>query len=193
MQLPQNVLLTSDKTVADYRAFEAAADRVRAGELVAQRFQERYLRPAQGDGKHGFAMMAIACLLIETYQGFIRGNADTKFGDGAATFQSFFETNESLKQFAAGKKNWFYKNIRCGILHQSEVREGWRILRSGALLNFDKRTINATKFLRELEGIIGAYPKRLARDDALWTNFCKKMDAVCRTCEAGPDVGRQKP
>jgi hypothetical protein len=192
MKSPENVFLTSDKTVADYRALQAADDRVRAGELVVQRFQERYLWPAQGEGKHGFAMMAIACLLIETYQGFVLGRANTKMGDGAATFRSFFEDNAPLKVFAAGKENWFYKNVRCGILHQAEVRDGWRIRRDDALLDFDKRTINATKFLRELEGIIAAYPQRLADDDALWTNFCKKMDAVCRTCEAGPDVGPQK-
>ena len=72
--------------------------------------------------------MAVSCLVIETLESLsIQGKNDTK-GHSKEMFAAFFKRNTPLGVFAGGD-DWFYKKIRCGILHQSETREGWRILR----------------------------------------------------------------
>ena len=123
MQQPQNILLTADKTLADYWELLAAGDKEAAGDLVVRRLRERYVRPAQLKGIHGFTKMAIVCLLIETYQSFVEGKTESA-GRGKQTFRAFFENSASMNQFSVGKKDWFYKNVRCGILHQAEVGDG---------------------------------------------------------------------
>lgn len=43
--------------------------------------------------------------------------------------------------------DWFFTDIRCGILHQAETRGGWKIQRKGTLLDDHNKTMNATVFL----------------------------------------------
>ncbi len=64
-------------------------------------------------------------------------------------FRDFFVRDPELSVLA-GENDWFYKHIRCGILHQSETRNGWRLLRNGPLLDRHGKSINATAFLRAL-------------------------------------------
>jgi hypothetical protein len=96
-------------------------------------------------------------------------------------FSDFFSRDTSLKIFGS-KDNWFFKNIRCGILHQGETRDGWRILRTGPLLNINSKVINATLFFRELRKVIEAYENQIIIDDECWKNFKQKMKAVCKNC-----------
>lgn len=93
----------------------------------------------------------------------------------------FFARDTALKVLAGGN-DWFYKDIRCGILHQSESRGGWRVLRSGPLLNAQAKTINATAILRALRWDVRRYAQKIQTDEQLWKNFCKKMGTVCANC-----------
>jgi hypothetical protein len=81
-----------------------------------------------------------------------------------------------------GSADWFYQDVRCGILHQAEVRRGWRVRRTGPLLDIHSRTINATRVLRELRAAVRSYAAELRTNDRLWELFKKKMDAVCANC-----------
>jgi hypothetical protein len=178
----EKTLLSSSVNVAQYRALEAAADRRSLGKFIVERFCERYFRPiTDSKSKHGFAGMAIACLVIETLESFYQGLPDT---DRASKqmFRDFFARDSCLKVFAGGN-DWFFKDIRCGILHQSETRGGWRVLRSGPLLDTKRKTINATAVLRGLKCAVEQYATNLQTDEKLWNKFTTKMKAVCDNCQ----------
>ncbi len=173
--------LSSSITVADYKRLEAANNREALGQFFVERFDERYFRPIEdSSSKHGFSILAIACLVIESLESFYQGLPDTK-GASSKMFRDFLARETDLN-ILASKNNWFYKDIRCGILHQAESRGSWRVLRSGPLLDAQAKTLNATKILRALRREVRQYAKKIQKDDQLWKNFRKKMGSVCANC-----------
>src|SRR5690606_9576049 len=78
----------------------------------------------------------------------------------------------------------FYKNIRCGILHQGETTEGWIITREGKLIiDKKKKVINATLFLIRLKQSLSDYKDKLEKanwNDLIWTNARKKLKAIIK-------------
>ncbi|MBI1887664.1 MAG: hypothetical protein HYS19_04735 [Nitrosomonadales bacterium] len=173
--------LSSSVTVAQYLILEQAGNREALGRFIQERFNERYLRPVEASQeKHGFTMLAIGCLAIETLESFYQGKANTK-GESEKMFNGFFSRDTPFKVFA-GNNGWFYKNIRCGILHQAETRGGWRVLRTGPLLDASQKTINAARFCQELRKAVAYYAKQIESDDSCWQNFQKKMRAICDNC-----------
>lgn len=181
--MSESTKLSSSTTVAQYRKLEAADDRKAIGRFFIERFDERYFRPIEDSvSKHGFTVLAVACLVIETLESFYQGRLDTK-NASTQMFRDFLARETPLKVLAGGN-DWFYKDIRCGILHQSESRGGWRVLRGGPLLDTKAKTLNATAILRALRSEVRKYSQCIQNDDVLWRNFCKKMDGVCANCVA---------
>lgn len=181
---PEHTLLAKILTVAQYRAMKDADDRVGLGKFMVARFDERYFQPALAvSAAHGFTQMAVSCLVIEALQCFFEGLPDSKT-KSKAVFQRFFARPTGLEVFGQGAPHWFFEQVRCGILHQAEVVGGWRILRRGPLLDDQARTINAKRFIVQLQETVAEQAAQMAVDDGLWKNFCDKMDAVCENCEA---------
>ena len=179
--MSESTKLSLSTTVAQYRKLEAVGDRKAIGQFFVERFDERYFRPVEdSSSKHGFAVLAVACLVIETLESFYQGRLDTK-NASTQMFQDFLARDTPLKVLA-GENDWFYKDIRCGILHQSESRGGWRVLRSGPLLDAQAKALNATAILRALRSEVLLYAQKIQTDEQLWKNFCKKMGAVCGNC-----------
>lgn len=180
---PKSTKLTASVTVARYRELEAANDRAACGRFIVERFHERYFAPALHPGtRHGFTLMAISCLVVEALECFYQGEEHSK-GNSRAMFKSFFARNTGLSAFAP-EADWFFQDIRCGILHQAETTNGWRVRQAGKLLDKEARSINAYSFVSHLQHAVTNYARQLEADDALWQRFRKKMDAVCRNCEA---------
>jgi hypothetical protein len=178
--------LSSSITVNDYSKLEVTGDRKAVSVFIYKRFEERYFKPIlNSSNKHGFTMMAIGCLVIETLESFYQGQKDSK-RNSKKMFSDFFNRDTVLKVFSS-KDDWFYFKVRCGILHQAEVIGGWRIIRSGDLLNSDDKTINANKFIQELQKILRNYAMQLQIDELLWSNFKLKMDAICQNCQNPPE------
>ncbi len=144
----EDTLLSSSVTIADYLRLEEAKDRVRISSFILERFTERYITPLRVDPhkKHGFCTMAICCLLIEALESFWQGWPDTE-GRSKNAFCSFFkrcsEQNSELGELSQQADD-FYVGVRCGILHQAETTNGWRIRRIGPLFDHSTKTINAT-------------------------------------------------
>lgn len=181
MENGEDTKLTKEVTVAQYRKLEANGDRVACGQIFVQRFQERYFEPTvDAPSRHGFTLMAIGCLVIETLECFYQGEKDSNRKSGAI-FESFFKRQTGLQDFG-GDDNWFYKKIRCGILHQAETVGGWRIRRSGRLLDKQLLLINGKLFILQLKQAVSDYANQLQNDEVLWANFRKKMNAVCENC-----------
>lgn len=175
--------------VADYEDLVRAKNKQAISEMIYHRFFERYIKPFifsnkdyQKRYKNGFAMMANGCLLIESLESFYQGWETTQ-DRGDTVFKSFFRRFPSFKGF---QKIPFYKNIRCGILHQAETTGGYKISRKGPIRDNQTKTINATKFLEQLHICLNEYQKELCQaewDSEIWDNFRRKMRSIIRNCD----------
>ena len=155
------------------------------------RFYVRYLKPFEFEDdeftksyKNGFAIMTSCCLLIETFVSYTELEfKDTNF-KSERCFGYFFLKHKEFNCFAKGgleinkykklttKKlnnkgipQDFYKNIRCGILHNGETKNNWKILRNGKLFDEENKSINSTKFLNNLKIVINKFQKDLIDSD----------------------------
>jgi len=131
--------------------------------------------------------MAIDCLLIETLQQFIEGVSETPRRKNECYFKKFL-ISRFKEDFDDEKAKMFYKQIRCGILHQAETKESSKIKMSHELpiVKFTKKKdgliINRKKFHEKLKKIIKLYTEELkdTTNELLRKNFRKKMDYICR-------------
>lgn len=192
---PGDVELVTGFTVAQYRS--ALEDREKGRAVIAdaihRRFVERYLGPIAdppSEQRHGFTMMAVACLMIEALQSFRSGWPDTsKKGDGKHAFCSFFDEHPDFGSLH-GHAGAFYKSVRCGILHQAETTDGWRIRRDQAELLTSTPSgfiVDAKRFTDKLREALDRYRDELKAapwDDELWKNLKHKMQTVCANCES---------
>jgi len=190
---PKKTELSKSFTVAQYEEFESLGNRERIASLVRERFKERFTLPLECRQRHGFTIMAICCLLIETLESFYKGWTDTKgrIGYNGKTisksefaFSSFFQNNMHFKEFI-GLEHDFYVGVRCGILHQAETTNGWHILRRGPLLDPMTKDINAAKFLKRLIKTVDQYCDNLIIlewESAEWKNARAKLHQICENC-----------
>ncbi|HYR88456.1 MAG TPA: hypothetical protein VE422_30535 [Terriglobia bacterium] len=185
----QDIELASKFTVADYEKARDAKvpDRDAIAKAIHRRFLERYIEPVlQPKKKHGFAIMAVSCLIIETLVSFRRGWKHSR-GKSEDAFRRFFKCADSFSAFREHSKD-FYENVRCGILHQAETTGGWLILRDGPLLDprADTITINATEFIKQLEKFLEKFCEDLKSkdwDSTEWKNVIIKMNVIVKNCE----------
>ncbi len=198
-----------------------------AVEIFESRFRERYLNALDLllktiDKQSGFIIMSINTILIETLIHFYYGldgsddqisligekngikiNKKVKlFEHHSKLFATFFENSEFFKNTPLTQKevsNYFYTSIRCGLLHQMEIKghskiNNWQktivteIKLNGKLVGLD---INRTKFYNALSLEIQKYSTRLldfnCSDDfnnipinLLRKNFLKKLNLLCK-------------
>jgi len=174
----------------------ASADWDKAVDILAARIRDRYIQPVDfliaaeenkppSERRYGFTVLAIDCLLVETLAAFIEGLEDTD-GESKRIFRSFLRTR---KQFAADFSNdeianKFYKQFRCGILHQAETGGSSRVWSVGPLLwvNGDSITVNRNKFHDSLKEEFQTYLTELRdpKNSTSRSNFRKKMDFISR-------------
>jgi len=186
--MPDTTQLSKNYSVAQYKKLEAAQppNKAEIAKFFGERFTERYITPINAAGrphKHGFCTMAVSCLMIEALESFWCGWPDTEHRSQLA-FCQFFQRTPALSAFF-GFVPQFYKNVRCGILHQAETTGGWHIERQGELFEPKMLTINATKFHAEVGESLSAHARLLISSDwdsELWTNFRNKMKQVCKNC-----------
>jgi hypothetical protein len=185
---PHDTRLSSKVSISDYLELEKAKDKNQIVVFVRERFTERYITPLKGDPKrkHGFCTMAICCLMIEALESFWQGWKDSN-GRSKSAFNSFFHRNQNLNVFC-NCANDFYYNVRCGILHQAETKNGWHIRRKGPIFDLETKKINATKFHKAMEECLKYYCNELKKSDwnsKIWEDFRKKMEVIIANCKSG--------
>ncbi|WP_316811347.1 hypothetical protein [Pedobacter heparinus] len=182
--------LSSNVSINDYEALFKVQSKQAIADFIYQRLTERYITPMEnvpGEFKNGFSIMANCCLLIETYQCFRLGLKDTTLrGKGLEVFRDFFD-NEPLFGAFIGMGELFYTNVRCGILHQGETKNGWTISRKYVDPLFDKKTlrINANLFLVALKKTLDNYRNQLINEGwntVIWQNCHKKIQCIIDNC-----------
>ncbi len=140
-------------------------------------------KPATGRS-FGFAVLAIDCLLVETLGAFIDGLEDTE-GQSRPTFCKFLTTRPLFSSdFTTNLAEQFYKEFRCGLLHQAEVGGASKVWSIGPLIqiNAGKIIVNRNKFHERLKAEFHNYLAELRNptNTTLRQNFRRKMDFICR-------------
>ena len=108
------VELAAGYTVEQYRKDEELHKTEALACFIEKRLNERYIKSV-GCGTHGFTIMAVCCLLIETLQVFKDGLKETK-NQSKCMFCKFFQQSKHLLELKECSDN-FYTSVRCGILH----------------------------------------------------------------------------
>ena len=122
-------------------------------------------------------------------QQFYEGVAETPSRQSGAYFRKFLTQTSFGKLFDSSMADLFYELIRCGILHQAEIKGSSRILTGPSiplvsLANDSKGlVINRLLFHEQLISEFQCYIARLRKsdppDDDLRERFKRKMDAIC--------------
>jgi hypothetical protein len=134
----------------------------------------------------GFVVLGLDALLIETLQQFHDGELQTEDGMGAAKFAEFLTKTAFAPDFTKRTARRFYKEIRCGILHQAEVKGLTRIRRDGKRMvettGNGGLTINPVMFHERLKAVFATYclGLRNPQNTHLRTMMVKKMDGICK-------------
>jgi len=190
---PESTCLAGKITVAQYREMVRREDREGIAALVQKRFAERYLDPVlDGPNRHGFAVLAVCCLMVEALESFRHGWPRTE-GKSEAAFCGFFQAHDEFRDLRPVAHE-FYRAVRCAILHQAETTQGWRVHRDdGLLLEQDGiHWISAREFAERLKSVLHRYCEALTTSDwrsPVWTKARAKLQSICRNCGAS-DVSR---
>jgi hypothetical protein len=190
--MPAAMLISRNYKADDWKAltFQSEDDWQKAIAIFLDRMETRYLehvRRILGHRTSGFAALALDCAIIETMEQFRRGEQKTPYKQSKKYFVSFltetsFSPDVSKKQAAV-----FYKNVRCGLLHQTEAEDSL-VKRNNtrpliALTKDNKGVIvNAKAFHKRLEQVIREYAQGLKDPKAKKEReaFRAKMNFICR-------------
>lgn len=170
--------------------FTQESDWQKAIDIFEDRIRGRFLVIIDKIQKYefaGFSVMALDCLLIETLQQFFEGVHETPRGQSETYFRRFLTQTSFAPFFDDDKSRLFFDHIRCGILHQAEVKGNSRIIiteRTPMVRQVENGlVINRWLFHQQLVCEFNHYVARLRQNDPvntdLRTKFRAKMDAIC--------------
>jgi len=186
--------LADEITIRQYREMVRREDRDGIADLLRKRFEERYLDPILDSPKrHGFAVLAIGCLMVEALESFRQGWPSTDRKSEAA-FCGFFQNHDQFRELRPVAHE-FYRAVRCAILHQAETTHGWRVRsKPGPLLEQDGSVhwINASEFAKRLRDVLNAYCETLRTSDwqrPAWKNARHKLQSICKNSGINDVVG----
>lgn len=186
-------------TVDDYRslAFSTEEEWQKAIKIFEDRIRGRFLRVIEFIECYeysGFAVLALDCLLIETLQQFHEGVPKTPIRKSKEYFVRFLTETSFGKFFNRNLANMFYEQIRCGILHQAEIKDSSRVLirpqvplvsladnGKGLIVN---RGLFHRQLIKEFKDYLSRLQKNNPPDEKLRRNFKRKMDYVCHISKA---------
>ena len=190
-------------SVSDWKGLDFSKEQgwQRAADIFEDRIKGRFLEIIERiDGlvHAGFVVLALDCLLIETLQQFREGEPETPPRMNEEYFIRFLTGTRFARFFDEPKAKKFYDHIRCGVLHQSEVKGDSLVVISSAepvvrwTESGDGLIVNRRLFHQELVRCFQDYVVEL-RDPAnadVRARFKWKMDHICRVnasaARAGP-------
>lgn len=163
-------------------------------DYLEKRLMDRFMEPADElirlestvtaiDKKYGFAVLALDCLLLETIQSFYDGITDST-GKSKSLFVKFLLNRNSFKNHFKEEDEAvrFYKDFRCGILHQGQTSKETKVWAVGDLI---WRTngfviVNRQLFHENIKIELNEYLGILRRkeDESLLDNFKTKMNFI---------------
>lgn len=163
--------------------------------VLDSRIRERFIAPADFliaaekdthaiGRRFGFAVLAIDCLLVETLGAFLDGFEETTNHSKEIFCKFLTSRSQFSKEFPPALALQFYKEFRCGVLHQAEVGGNSKVWSVGPLVRMDGDSIivNRTEFHERLKSEFTAYLSELRNptNTQLRSNFRKKMNFIAR-------------
>ena len=142
----------------------------------------------------GFSIMAILCTLIEflesTVRGlkykFVRNKEDLKkyeYNTSSDIFIDFLSQRAPFSSHFDKKSAFdFYRNVRCGLLHEAHTKDGWTIWAKspdGAIVNKLDKIVYRDDFKKAFDEYIEGYGVKLLTDNDLQKAFIRKFDFIC--------------
>lgn len=144
--------------------------------------------PGQGEG---FAILTIQCSVLEFLAALREGwsfkhghkvhGADNFYGNSKLLYTTFLREEEPFASSftTAERANDFYTDIRCGLVHEGQTKNSWRIWRgkpSDPLIDFERKAIHRDVMQRHIETYLDRYCGELATSDELQQAFIRKFD-----------------
>lgn len=183
-------------TVDHWKAlkFSCEEDWAQGVAIFMDRIETRYLehiRALLRQSTSGFVVLTLDCALIETLEQFRRGKNKTPQREGRQYFESFLTETAFKEHFNKDLAGYFYTEIRCGLLHQSEAGGTSRVKRGKSLPLVSATTdgkgvvVNTPEFHSLLEKVIKDYADILQDVKAIPQReaFRRKMNFICRVEE----------
>jgi hypothetical protein len=184
--------ISASYTVDDWKAltFTSELDWELAVDMFKDRLKTRYLDHIDvliSRKTSGFAVLTLDCALVETLQQFRTGVASTPSQKVNQYFVDFLTGTAFNEHFDQATAKIFYKEIRCGLLHQSEAGGASRVKRGPlplVALTTDRKSIvlNVHLFHALLKEVIESYAQEMLRPQSVGPRaaFRKKMNFICR-------------
>lgn len=169
-----------------------------------ERIRTRYLNPIEAILKmddnlgEGFAVVNLQCSLIEMIECFINGlifnypnfikPSGAIYNKGSkSVFESFFKERKPFCGLDIDGLD-FYKSVRCGLLHETQTKNGWIIRAEGIDKSIENKIIFRNNFQRELEDLIIDYKSSIVEGKKLNNiesielrkNFISKFNHICK-------------
>lgn len=212
MKNPQMILAIdkygNEITTNEVSTWLKQKEKKKLADFLFQRLYGRYIKPFDFEDsrykkeyKNGFSIMANCCLLIETFVSFYESTFRETDRKSERCFGFFFLTFPEFNLFSTGglavkdylnlKRNPlknigtpldFYKNVRCGILHNGETRNGWTLTRNGPLFDPLTKKINATEFMKQLIKVLKRHKHDLLTEDintsSIWVAYVDRITDI---------------
>jgi len=149
----------------------------------------------------GFAIMSLCCLLVEVLYCYKAGLPsthhreleqlhkniknitqewavpETEWPSGTAeAFRCFFIQNQHF--FPGIDGGSFYRDIRNGLLHQAQTKNGWKIKIRGGLWDEAARSLNREEFSKQLTTYFNSFLEALTNarwGDPIWQTTARKI------------------
>ncbi|AIN75130.1 hypothetical protein O8E88_001351 [Flavobacterium psychrophilum] len=172
-----------------------------------ERIRTRYLNPINAilnmDLKtgEGFAVVNLQCSLIETIESFINGwifstnpygwfkneialGKNDKALNNQEIFKSFFDKRNPFIELNI-RGDEFFKYVRCGLLHETQTKNGWKIRAYGVDKSIDSKIIYRDIFQKDIETVIENYKNLILKNDKITSvelreNFIAKFNHICK-------------
>lgn len=200
--ITDHMLISRNYTAKDWKSltFKTEDEWQKAVDIFLDRIETRYLVHIDRIIKHrtsGFAVLALDCTLIETLEQFRRGKQKTPNRKVETYFVALLTGTSFNKHFDKDTARMFYKQIRCGLLHQTEARDS-QVKRTSALpmIAYTKGKkgliVNSKPFHEEMKEVIRQYADELRNPKSTKAReaFRAKMDFICGV-EKQPPQGSQ--
>ena len=167
---------------------DSKGDWVKAARIFKDRLDGRFLRYATNclrSPHSGFVVLSIDSLLLETLQQFREGIINGH-GKSELMVTTFLSGKRFQPEFSEDVRTAYYKDIRCGLLHQAEAKRMWLIRRDQnsilrAWSDGQGYVIDVRLFHKALRASMNDYLHELTKPERgeLRANLWRKMNRIC--------------
>ncbi len=167
--------------------------------IFKDRIESRYFAPietmlADHDllETNGFAVMALNCLLVDTFYQFREPDNTYSIGrrreryrrKNGECYADFLQINFPA-DFNSDSAYYFYTDIRCGILHSAQTKNGSQLTYDKSyvieIFDNDKLRVDIVNFSNRMKDYYYEYVMKLERGDTeVRKAFINQMKKICR-------------